>query len=78
MTESETVEVAKFILGPCCQVFTEAGAEVLADSAEPSVVAIGGFLPNGYYKGQEETDKTFKVTHGERYAIPVDWVKVES
>jgi acyl-CoA synthetase (AMP-forming)/AMP-acid ligase II len=78
MTKSETVEVAKFVLGPSCRVFTEAGEEVLAGSTESGMVAVCGFLPDGYYKDQEKTDKTFKVINGVRYSIPGDWVKVES
>jgi acyl-CoA synthetase (AMP-forming)/AMP-acid ligase II len=78
MTKNETVDVAKFVLGPFCRVFTEAGEEVLAGSMESGMVAVCGFLPDGYYKDQEKTDKTFKVINGVRYSIPGDWVKVES
>jgi len=41
------------------------------------MVAVQGFLPVGYYKDQEKTDKTFKVIDGIRYSIPGDWVRVE-
>lgn len=41
------------------------------------MVAVCGFLPMGYYKDQEKTDKTFKVIDGVRYSIPGDWVRVE-
>lgn len=78
MTKDETVEVAKFVLGPSCKVFTEEGVEVLPGSTESGMVAVAGFLPDGYYKDQEKTDKTFKVINGVRYSIPGDFVKVES
>ena len=77
MTKDATIEVAKFVLGPSCRVFTEAGEEVQPGSSESGMVAVCGFLPDGYYKDQEKTDKTFKVINGVRYSIPGDWVKVE-
>lgn len=78
MTKDETIEVAQFTLGPSCKVFTEEGAEVLPGSGETGMVAVSGFLPDGYYKDQEKTDKTFKVIDGVRYSIPGDFVQVEA
>jgi fatty-acyl-CoA synthase len=77
MTKDETIEVAKFTLGERCKVFTEEGKEVLPGSGETGMVAVSGFLPDGYYKDQEKTDKTFKVINGVRYSIPGDFVQVE-
>lgn len=77
MTKDETIEVAKFTLGPSCKVFTEDGREVEPGSGESGMVAVSGFLPLGYYKDQEKTDKTFKTFDGIRYSIPGDWVRVE-
>tara|TARA_R110002073_G_scaffold196864_3_gene355989 strand:- start:625 stop:1557 length:933 start_codon:yes stop_codon:yes gene_type:complete len=77
MTKDESIEVAKFTIGPNCKVFTEEGKEVLPGSDESGMVAVSGFLPDGYYKDQEKTDKTFKVINGVRYSIPGDFVKVE-
>ena len=77
MTKDQTIEVAKFSLGERCKVFTEEGEEVLPGSGETGMVAVSGFLPDGYYKDQEKTDKTFKVIGGVRYSIPGDFVQVE-
>ncbi len=78
MTKDQTIEVAKFTLGPSCKVFTEEGEEVQAGSGQSGMVAVSGFLPDGYYKDQEKTDKTFKVINGVRYSIPGDFVQVEA
>ena len=78
MTKDSAVEVAKFQLGPACKVFTEDGREVVPGSGESGMVAVTGFLPIGYYKDQEKTDKTFKTINGVRYSIPGDWVRVEA
>ncbi len=77
MTKDQEIEVAKFTLGPTCKVFTEDNIEVEPGSNEPGMVAVSGFLPVGYYKDQEKTDKTFKTIDGIRYSIPGDWVQVE-
>ncbi|MDA0978811.1 MAG: acyl-CoA synthetase [Proteobacteria bacterium] len=76
MTKDQEIEVASFTLGPNCRVFTEDHREVMPGSDESGMVAVRGFLPVGYYKDQEKTDKTFKVINGERYSIPGDWVRV--
>lgn len=78
MTRDETIEVAKFTLGPSCKVFTEDFREVRPGSGEPGMVAVTGFLPLGYYKDQAKTDQTFKTIDGVRYSIPGDWVTVEA
>jgi|Marorgknorr_s2lv_3_1036020.scaffolds.fasta_scaffold01908_2 fatty-acyl-CoA synthase len=78
MTKDEEIEVASFTLGPNCKVFTEDLKEVEPGSGESGMVAVRGFLPIGYYKDQEKTDKTFKVIDGVRYSIPGDWVRVEN
>ena len=78
MTKDATVDVAKFTLGERCKVFTEDGREVLPGSGDTGMVAVSGFLPDGYYKDQEKTDKTFKVINGVRYSIPGDYVRVEA
>ncbi|MFP6805624.1 MAG: acyl-CoA synthetase [Pseudomonadales bacterium] len=77
MTKDQEIEVAKFTLGPSCKVFTEDGMEVKPGSNEPGMVAVSGFLPVGYYKDKEKTDKNFKEINGIRYSIPGDWVQVE-
>lgn len=78
MTKDESVEVAKFVLGPNTRVFTEDLKEVQPGSGESGMVAVKGFLPLGYYKDQEKTDLTFPVINGDRYSIPGDWAVVEA
>ena len=77
MTKDQAIEVAQFTLGPRCKVFTEDDVEVMPGSGESGMVAVSGFLPDGYYKDQAKTDKTFKVIDGVRYSIPGDFVRVE-
>ena len=77
MTKDQTIDVAKFTLGPACRVFTEDHREVQPGSGEAGMVAVTGFLPVGYYKDEAKTKKTFPVIDGVRYSIPGDWVKVE-
>lgn len=77
MTKDQEIEVASFKIGPNCRVLSEDYQEVQPGSGESGMVADRGFLPLGYYKDQEKTDKTFKVINGVRYSIPGDWVRVE-
>jgi len=77
MTKDQTIDVAKFALGPNCRVFSEDLKEVKPGTGESGMVGVKGFLPVGYYKDQQKTDKTFMVIDGVRYSIPGDWVRVE-
>lgn len=77
MTKDAEVDVAKFVLGPNTQVFTEDFREVVPGSGEAGMVALKGPLPVGYYKDQAKTDKTFPLINGVRYSIPGDWAEVE-
>ena len=78
MTRDQSIEVAKFALGPSCKVFTEDFREVVPGSGETGMVAVSGFLPIGYYKDPEKTARTFPVINGVRYSVPGDWVRVEA
>ena len=70
------VETAAFMLGETCAVFTEDGRRVAPGSGERGLVATSGFLPVGYYKDPEKSDKTFKVIEGIRWSVPGDWAEV--
>jgi acyl-CoA synthetase (AMP-forming)/AMP-acid ligase II len=72
------VETAAFMLGPNCAVFTEDGRRVVPGSGERGLVAVSGFLPRGYYKDKEKSDKTFKVIEGQRWSVPGDWAEVNA
>ncbi|HZZ90068.1 MAG TPA: acyl-CoA synthetase, partial [Caulobacteraceae bacterium] len=37
-----------------------------------------GYLPLGYYKDQEKTDRTFRTFEGRRWSVPGDWATVEA
>jgi fatty-acyl-CoA synthase len=78
MTRDQEIEVAKFVLGPSCRVFTEDLEEVEPGSGASGMVGVTGFLPVGYYKDEAKTAKTFPVIDGVRYSIPGDWVRVEA
>lgn len=73
--ESQT---AAFIAGPECAVFTEDHKRVAPGSGERGLVAVGGFLPLGYYGDEEKTKRTFPVIEGKRWSIPGDWATVEA
>lgn len=76
MTKDDTVEVAKFALGPHCKVFSETHQEV--GVGESGMVAVAGHLPVGYYKDEAKTERTFPLINGVRYSIPGDFVQVEA
>ena len=69
-------KTAAFMLGPNTAVFTEGGRRVEPGSGERGLVAVSGFLPQGYYKDEEKSAKTFKVIEGVRWSVPGDWAEV--
>jgi fatty-acyl-CoA synthase len=70
-------ETAKFGIGPDTKVFTDDGREVKPGSGEVGHLAVGGYIPLGYYKDPDKTDSTFRVVDGRRYSIPGDYATVE-
>jgi fatty-acyl-CoA synthase len=72
----KAAETAQFQLGPRVQVFTEDGRRVEPGSDETGMVAVGGYIPVGYYKDEEKTAKTFRVLDGQRWSIPGDFASV--
>ena len=69
---------AKFSVGSSAKVFTDDGREVLPGSDEVGMVAVGGFIPSGYYKDETKSAGTFKVIQGRRWSIPGDYAQVEA
>jgi acyl-CoA synthetase (AMP-forming)/AMP-acid ligase II len=69
---------AAFALGPNCAVFSEEGRRIEPGSGERGMVAVSGFLPLGYYKDAEKTDKTFKTLEDQRWSVPGDWAEVNA
>ena len=69
---------AKFLQGPHCAVFTEDGRRVEPGSGERGRVAVGGHIPQGYYKDEAKTAATFPLIEGRRWSVPGDWATVEA
>jgi fatty-acyl-CoA synthase len=77
-TKDGTTQTAKFALGPACAVFTEDGRRVQPGSGERGLVAVGGYIPLGYYKDEAKTAQTFRTFEGQRWSVPGDWVEVNA
>ncbi|MES2033153.1 MAG: acyl-CoA synthetase [Pseudomonadota bacterium] len=67
---------AQFLVGPNSAVFKEDGSRVEAGSGERGLVAVGGFIPTGYYKDPEKSAKTFRMFEGRRWSVPGDFAEV--
>ena len=74
----QEAQTAAFTIGPNCAVFTEDGRRVAPGSGERGMVAVTGFLPMGYYKDAEKTEKTFQTIEGSRWSVPGDWAEVDA
>jgi fatty-acyl-CoA synthase len=57
-------QTARFQLGPNCVVFTEDGRRVQPGSGERGLVAVGGYIPLGYYKDEVKSAATFRAETG--------------
>ena len=75
---ADTQETAKFMVTANSAVFTEDGRRVQPGSGERGMLAVSGYLPLGYYKDQDKTDRTFKTFEGRRWSVPGDWATVEA
>ncbi len=69
-------ETAKFQLGPTCAVFAEDGTRVQPGSGDRGLVAVGGFIPLGYYGDEAKTAQTFRSFEGQRWSVPGDWAEI--
>lgn len=78
MTAQAEFGTAQFTLGPDCAVFDEDGCRVEAGSGTRGRVAVGGFIPAGYYKDEAKSAATFVEIEGRRWSIPGDWATVEA
>ena len=72
-----SAKTAKFSLGAGALVITEDGRAVEPGSGERGRVAVGGFVPLGYYKDPEKSAATFITFEGKRYSCPGDFATVE-
>ena len=73
----QEARTARFRVGPRTKVLTEEGREVTPGSGEQGMLALGGYLPVGYYKDEAKSAATFRTLGGERYSVPGDWATVE-
>ena len=69
-------QTARFQLGPNCVVFAEDGRRVQPGSGERGLVAVGGFIPLGYYKDEAKSAQTFRMFEDRRWSVPGDWAEV--
>jgi fatty-acyl-CoA synthase len=69
---------AKFTIGAHAKVLKEDGTEVIPGTEEIGLLALGGFLPSGYYKDESKSATTFRVLNNRRWSIPGDFARVET
>jgi acyl-CoA synthetase (AMP-forming)/AMP-acid ligase II len=67
---------AHFTIGENAKVFTDDGNEVTPGSDEVGVLAVGGYIPSGYYKDESKTASTFRMFAGRRWSVPGDFATV--
>jgi 3-oxocholest-4-en-26-oate---CoA ligase len=77
-TAGAATETAQFMVTENNAVFTEDGRRVEPGSGEIGMVAVGGFLPVGYYKDDAKTTQTFRELEGRRWSIPGDFATVNA
>ncbi len=73
----DEARTARFRVGQRTKVLTEDGREVEPGSGEHGILALGGYLPVGYYKDEAKSAATFRTINGARYSVPGDWATVE-
>jgi fatty-acyl-CoA synthase len=71
-------ETARFAITENNAVFTDDGRRVEPGSGDIGMVAVGGFLPVGYYKDDAKSAATFRVIDGRRWSIPGDFATVNA
>jgi len=71
-------QTAKFMLGPNCAVFDEFGERIEPGSGNAGIVAVGGYIPLGYYKDEAKTAQTFRTYEGRRWSVPGDFAEVNA
>ncbi len=68
---------ARFKLSPNTRVVDDAGRDVVPGSGQSGRLAVGGYIPLGYYRDPEKTAATFILLDGRRYVIAGDWATVD-
>jgi 3-oxocholest-4-en-26-oate---CoA ligase len=82
MAKGLEAPTAKFTSNPTTKVFLEdpegsgQWREVVSGSDEVGLVAAGGFVPLGYFKDPEKSQRTFRIVDGVPYSFPGDMAQV--
>ncbi len=76
-TGGTTEGTALFQPGVDTIVIDEDGRRLAAGSGVIGRIAVGGFIPVGYYKDAEKSARTFLTIDGQRYAVAGDYATVE-
>jgi acyl-CoA synthetase (AMP-forming)/AMP-acid ligase II len=71
-------QTAHFTIGEDAKVFTEDGREIAPGSDEIGVLAVGGYIPAGYYKDEAKSASTFRTFAGRRWSVPGDFASVDT
>ncbi len=71
-------KTARFMLTENNAVFADDGRRVEPGSGEMGMVAVGGFIPVGYYKDEAKSAATFRTIEGRRWSIPGDFATVNA
>jgi fatty-acyl-CoA synthase len=78
MTRAGEAQTAAFALLENAIVIDERDRPIAGGSGKSGLVAVGGWLPLGYYKDPEKTARTFRTIGNVRYSIPGDYARVEA
>jgi fatty-acyl-CoA synthase len=76
--KGETAATARFTLSPNTRVVDALGRDVVPGSGQAGRLAVGGYLPLGYYCDPDKTAATFVVLDGRRHVIAGDWAEVDA
>ena len=63
---------------PGVKVFDEDDREVEPGSGKAGIVGLSGGVPDGYFKDEAKSARTFREVNGVRYSFPGDWALVEA
>lgn len=69
-------QTARFMITENNAVFMDDGKRVEPGSGDMGMVAVGGFIPVGYYKDEVKSAATFRTIEGRRWSIPGDFATV--
>lgn len=71
-------QTAKFMITENNAVFRDDGTRVEPGSEDIGMIAVGGFIPVGYYKDEVKSAATFRTYEGRRWSVPGDFAQVNA